>query len=271
MEKIGYVYLTTNLVNGKQYVGQHLSDSFDKGYKGSGVYIKRAFNKYGWNNFDCKVICWCSTQTQLNEAEDNYIKLIGTMSPNGYNLKGGGANGRNSAEARKNMSKSRRKYLKSKNGKECCAKISNTLKKYYESEENRKKQSIAAQKYFENEENRKKQSEAHKGQVSWNKGKKASEESRKNMSKAQKNYFKDPQNRKKQSKSHDKQKKRVLQYTLDGVFVKKWDSLCEINRVLGFQSHPITNCCRGKLECAYKFIWKFADNTQQETSLQIPQ
>ena len=34
MEKIGYVYLTTNLVNGKQYVGQHLSAKFDKRYKG---------------------------------------------------------------------------------------------------------------------------------------------------------------------------------------------------------------------------------------------
>ena len=267
MEKIGYVYLTTNLVNGKQYVGQHLHDDFDAKYKGSGHYIKNAFEKYGWNNFDCKVICWCTTQTQLNEAEDNYIRLLNTMYPNGYNLKRGGSKGKNSDEARKNMSKSRRIYLKTENGKECRTKISNTLKKYYESEENRKKQSIATQKYFESEENRKKQSEAHKGQVAWNKGKKASKKSRKNMSEAQKNYFKDPKNREKHSKAHDKQKKRILQYTLDGVFVKEWDSLCEINRVLGFQSHPINNCCKGKLKYAYKSIWRYAYNTQLETFL----
>lgn len=145
-EFIGYVYLTTNLVNGKQYVGQHLSDDFDKYYKGSGTYIIRAFNKYGWDNFDCKVLQWCTTQTQLNAVEDNCIKLYGTMVPNGYNLKGGGANGKWSEESRKRASEAKKgKHTGDKNH-------------FY-----RKKHS---------EESRKTMSEKAKCRTPWNKGKK---------------------------------------------------------------------------------------------------
>ena len=101
MEKIGYVYLTTNLVNGKQYVGQHLAAKFDNGYKGSGIAVGHAFNKYGWDNFRCEIICWCTTQKQLDVCENNYIKLLNTMFPNGYNLRGGGAHGKHGKESRK--------------------------------------------------------------------------------------------------------------------------------------------------------------------------
>ena len=163
MEKIGYVYLTTNLVNGKQYVGQHLHDGFDVKYKGSGHYIKKAFDKYGWDNFDCKVICWCSTQTQLDEAEDNYIKLLGTMYPNGYNLKGGGSHGKTHKETRKKLSEANKGKHQTKETKQ---KISETLSKVLKghkvSEETRKKLSEANKGKHHSEETRKKISEAVK-------------------------------------------------------------------------------------------------------------
>ncbi len=46
----GYIYLTTNLINKKKYVGQHKSSKFDERYKGSGKLIKKAFKKYGKEN-----------------------------------------------------------------------------------------------------------------------------------------------------------------------------------------------------------------------------
>lgn len=45
---IGIIYQTTNLINGKIYIGQHecSTDEFD-GYFGSGMYLQRAIKKEG--------------------------------------------------------------------------------------------------------------------------------------------------------------------------------------------------------------------------------
>lgn len=53
---IGYVYLTTNLINGKKYIGMHKKDYFDENYKGSGKILWYAINKYGWENFKTEVL-----------------------------------------------------------------------------------------------------------------------------------------------------------------------------------------------------------------------
>ena len=53
---IGYIYVTTNLLNGKKYVGRHCSTEFDKSYYGSGIHLKRSINKYGIENFSCELI-----------------------------------------------------------------------------------------------------------------------------------------------------------------------------------------------------------------------
>lgn len=46
MKYFGYIYITTNTINGKQYIGQHISDTFDKNYKGSGIKLKEDFVIY---------------------------------------------------------------------------------------------------------------------------------------------------------------------------------------------------------------------------------
>ena len=53
----GYIYITTNLLNGKKYIGKHKSSEFefDK-YYGSGKYIKAAIKKYGLENFKCELL-----------------------------------------------------------------------------------------------------------------------------------------------------------------------------------------------------------------------
>ena len=295
MKEIGYIYLTTNLVNGKRYVGQHLSDCFDTTYKGSGTYIKRAIDKYGWNNFSCEVICWCSTQTQLNEAEDNYIRLLDTMSPNGYNLKGGGANGKYSKEAKKNCSESAKKHWENEDNR---LKMSETMKKYFESEEgikDRKKHSEFVKSYFANEDNRKKMYETQKKYWSIEENHKKHSEcmkrvsenpewlkknseshkkyweseegikTKKRIAETMKKYWGDEENRKKQSerlKYSPKLCKKILQYTLNGEFVKEWVSAKEIGRELGYDDGCISKCCNGKQKSAYGFIWTHQPITQ---------
>lgn len=51
--------------------------------------------------------------------------------------------------------------------------------------------------------------------------------------------------------------KPVLQYTLDGEFIREWESTREIERQLGFNHSGICMCCNGKLKKSYNFIWKW--------------
>ena len=52
----GYVYKTTNLINGMIYIGQHKGEVFDTESFGSGLLIREAFSKYGIDNFKCEVL-----------------------------------------------------------------------------------------------------------------------------------------------------------------------------------------------------------------------
>lgn len=54
--------------------------------------------------------------------------------------------------------------------------------------------------------------------------------------------------------------KTVLQYTLDGEFVKEWESASKIENELGFISSCITACCLNKTRCSYNYLWFYKDN-----------
>lgn len=87
----GYVYITTNLVNGKRYIGKRSLPEFDVNYLGSGKLLKRAIKKYGKDNFKCEVIKWCETEEELNNSERYYIKEYNAQkSDMFYNISEGG-------------------------------------------------------------------------------------------------------------------------------------------------------------------------------------
>ena len=56
------------------------------------------------------------------------------------------------------------------------------------------------------------------------------------------------------SNTNGKRSKPVLQYTLDGKFVREWESYRECKRN-GF--NHVSECCRGKLKSCGGFIWKY--------------
>lgn len=93
----GYIYETTNLVNGKKYIGQHASDKFDKNYHGSGLVLLKAINKYGKQNFNTIILEECETDSELNDREIYYIdKFNAVQNKNYYNTSfGGESNSRN--------------------------------------------------------------------------------------------------------------------------------------------------------------------------------
>lgn len=51
----------------------------------------------------------------------------------------------------------------------------------------------------------------------------------------------------------------LIQYGLDGVFIKEWESIKMAERELGIDDAPIAKCCRGDINYkqAYGFIWRF--------------
>ena len=66
--------------------------------------FSNAIKHYGIDTFDFDIICIASDQETLDALEICYIQVLGTLHPNGYNLKGGGDGGKHSPETRQKMS-----------------------------------------------------------------------------------------------------------------------------------------------------------------------
>jgi len=100
--KSGTIYLITNLINNKKYVGQtiqkpeirfnyHLNYA-SKDYNISNMPLSRAINKYGKNNFKFEILEECLID-DLNERESYYIKKYDSFY-SGYNATLGGTYGK---------------------------------------------------------------------------------------------------------------------------------------------------------------------------------
>lgn len=73
------------------------------------------------------------------------------------------------------------------------------------------------------------------------------------------NNYRNRQKKIAKKNTNGKMSKPVLQYDLQGNFIKEWPSIMEIERQLGFDQGYISNCCNGKYKTAYGYIWKFKD------------
>ena len=99
----GYIYITTNLINGRKYIGQKKSSTFNESYKGSGKLLKNAIEKYGINNFETHILeeinnvpTICNSKEELDKSEYYYIKYYDAVNSHEfYNLKRGGEGGSN--------------------------------------------------------------------------------------------------------------------------------------------------------------------------------
>lgn len=67
-------------------------------------------------------------------------------------------------------------------------------------------------------------------------------------------------------RKNSKVKKTILQFSLEDIFIKKWNSIREIERELEFSHNSISCCCNDKSygKTAYGFIWKFDETIKNK-------
>lgn len=104
-----FIYLLTNIVNDKIYIGQtwlplHLRMGKDgSNYKNS-VYLHNAIVKYGADNFKYEVLVKCEDQETADSLEEYYIDQYNSRNHEiGYNLKQGGRGGKHSEETKEKI------------------------------------------------------------------------------------------------------------------------------------------------------------------------
>jgi len=160
------VYLVSNKLNGKQYVGQTINPHLPIGH---GRIMKSAYKLHGKDNFDYEPICkGITSRATLNAVERFWIAVLDTVVPKGYNIELGGSKGSTWTEER------RRKHSLALTGRIHTRPLGS-------------KSGAKGKKW--SEETKRKISEALKGRVSPNWGRKASEETRAKMTASQKAHW----------------------------------------------------------------------------------
>lgn len=148
------VYLRTNTVNEKQYVGQ-TSDFTRRNWDWNtlsnhyaNIFLAQERNEYGLENFKTEILAEVETQEEAWELEKKFIKELNTKYPNGYNLTDGGEG----------------------------------ISGYHFTEQARNKISQKAKGRKHSEETKKKMSESRKGEKHWNYGRHWSDEYKRKQS-----------------------------------------------------------------------------------------
>jgi hypothetical protein len=92
-KRFHFTYKTTNLINGRYYLGMHSTNRIDDGYLGSGKRLYYELNKYGRDNFKFEILEQFNSREELVQAEINLITEQDLKNLNCLNLKQGGSGG----------------------------------------------------------------------------------------------------------------------------------------------------------------------------------
>jgi NUMOD3 motif len=87
------IYKTTNLVNGKFYIGKHQTSDLNDGYLGSGKLLKEAIRKYGKDSFTKEIISFFDSEEDMNKAERVIVSEELVSDKMSYNIGVGGEGG----------------------------------------------------------------------------------------------------------------------------------------------------------------------------------
>jgi hypothetical protein len=126
-KKYHYIYKTTNLKNGRFYVGMHSTDNLNDGYLGSGTKLRRSIRKNGKENFKLEILEFLTDRSSLQFREKELVNEDLLKDPMCMNLIIGGKGGF-TLEATKNGRKKTDELLRKKYGENFRSIVS---KKFY--------------------------------------------------------------------------------------------------------------------------------------------
>lgn len=236
-EKEYTLYKHTNLINGKVYIGITCEKPYYKRFGKGGSKYKRnkhfwgAIQLYGWDNFSHEILLENLTEKEACEKEKEYIKKYEATNPDkGYNVDKGG---------KLSDKEIREKQKKAHEGKKL-------------TEEHKKNISKGLGQGVNNVNYGRKQtpeailhnSMAKTGQNNPNWGKHLKESTREKIKK--------------------KNSKPVLQYDLEGNFIKEWESGKIAAQELGLNYTGINNCLRCVRHSSGGFVWVYKDEEKIE-------
>lgn len=87
------IYKITNTLNGKFYIGSHRTKNINDSYMGSGKLLKRAYEKYGIENFTKEILFIFDTAEEMYAKEAEIVNEDFLLEENTYNVKCGGYGG----------------------------------------------------------------------------------------------------------------------------------------------------------------------------------
>lgn len=70
------IYRTTNLINGKFYIGKHKTNIINDNYFGSGIAVTQAIKKYGKENFIKEILFVFNNELDMNNKEKELVNEI---------------------------------------------------------------------------------------------------------------------------------------------------------------------------------------------------
>ena len=215
------IYLTTNVINGKKYIGKDTKNK--NSYLGSGKFLKQAIVKYGKENFKKEILEYCNNEIHLREREEYWLNYYDAANnTNFYNCHNV------SYGCPKDVHKGRK----------------NT---WWDKSINTRKPNSGW-----NEESKQKQSEVLKGRkVTW--GNKIAK-SRKGKPTGIDYTTRKSIKGRPRSKTAGKPPIPVLQYDKKGNFIKEWDSISNAEKWLC--KGDIRSVLDGKTKTAGGYIWK---------------
>ena len=276
---MGYIYKITNTISGKCYIGETVRPNpqtrwrqhIQKINKDDGCpALRDAIKKYGINKFKFEVLIICFDEDR-HEYEKEYIKKYNCQVPNGYNILPGGQYGGS--------------RLGIKHTPEAIQKMKDSVKRFREANPNyyetyREKHIEAMEKvdisnFVKSSDKFKKAVEEGRVGGKAHKDGKQSEETKEKIRESLLKYYEENSNSRrinieKHREIMTKVKgRKVAQYSKENEFIKEYNSISEAGRDSEVKKSNIQRVLSGFSKTAGGYIWKYIDEKDLKTSLEV--